>query len=158
MRVIRRPIFVVVMIRISHYLAGKWGNNFRTLNCSQYYLEVPQSHCVLMSSHSSSRVHSAPPPKYKYLRMDQPSKERSDAISYKGGAQQRAASNLGSTDEHPVFEAELMGAIMGIRLLMQEKMDRYIVNVDNQTTYARGAKHFRGIPSTSATRTSRQKS
>lgn len=36
------------------------------------------------------------------------------------------------TDEHTVFEAELLGTMMGFKMLIQERADRYTDSVDNQ--------------------------
>lgn len=52
------------------------------------------------------------------------------AILYRRGVGQRIARKY--TDEHTVFKAELLGAIMGFKMLIQKKADRYAVSVDNQ--------------------------
>ena len=41
---------------------------------------------------------------------------------------------LGTTEEHTVFEAELMGTVMGISMLMHERAHKYIISIDNQIT------------------------
>ena len=39
---------------------------------------------------------------------------------------------LGTKDEHTVFEAELMGAIMAVKLLKREKGQKFMIGLDNQ--------------------------
>lgn len=55
------------------------------------------------------------------------------AILYMNGSKRKVARKyLGPSYEHTVFKAELMGAIMGIKMLMHENAHSYTISTDNQ--------------------------
>lgn len=55
------------------------------------------------------------------------------AVLYINGTEKKVARKyLGTTNEHTVFEAELMGVIMGIKMLMHKNAHRYRISIDNQ--------------------------
>jgi ribonuclease HI len=57
------------------------------------------------------------------------------AVLYRGGVEAQAVRlYMGTEDDHTVFEAELVGAAMGAKLLNVERGRRYVIAADSQAT------------------------
>ena len=55
------------------------------------------------------------------------------AVLYQNGEEKEVVRTyLGIKDEHTLFEVELMGAIMAVKLLKREKGQKFMIGLDNQ--------------------------